>query len=286
MKSIDGMNPDLGHKYSALKRALESFDRIIVAFSGGVDSTLLLRVAHDVLGPGVIAVTALSDINPKQELEEARFMASHIGAERRIIQSEEMNDPYFTANPKDKCYRCKSLRFRRIIELAAEEGISTVVDGTNADDHQDYRPGMKALAELGIRSPLSEAGLTKAQIRELSRHLDLPLWDKPASACLASRIPYHTPITREKLHQIDEGEIYLRTLGIAGQIRVRHHDNLARIEVAPEQIPLLLKSENRDRIQTFFKTLGFQYVTLDLEGYAMGSLNRELENQGATYNGS
>ena len=270
------MDQDSRIKFASLCRGLRDTGKIVIAFSGGVDSSLLLKVACKTLGKGVLAVTAVSEVTPEHEIVEAGRLASQIGVRHQIVGSAEMSDPRFTSNPTDKCYICKSGRFGMLRELARNEGIRIIADGTNADDHRDYRPGMKALKEHGIQSPLSEAGLTKPQIRMISRHLGLPTWNKPASACLASRIPYHHPITAEKLHQIDEGEAFLRQMGITGPIRVRHHDVIARIEVDSSQMAILCENANRRRLTEFFNHLGFRYVTLDLEGYAMGSLNREI----------
>lgn len=275
------MKPETHRKLTGLQQRLKDLGGMIVSFSGGVDSALLLKVARDAVGPGVLAVTAVSETTPLHEQTQARRLAALIGAEHRIVESRELSDPLFTANAPDRCYRCKSHRFLKLLELARKERIPVVVDGTNADDHRDYRPGMKALKELGIRSPLSELGLTKVEIREISRHLALPGWDKPASACLASRIPYHSPITAGKLRQIGEGEDFLRRMGLSGQIRVRHHGPLARLEVEPGELRSLFEEESRVQVAEFFKALGFQYIALDLEGYAMGSLNREVVNRPA-----
>ena len=260
-------------------------ESVLVAFSGGVDSTLLLKVAHDVLGDKVLAVTAVSQLTPRQEGKDAVAMADLIGAAYLQVDSDDLADPVFAANPKDKCYHCKKRRFELLKQMAGEKGLRYVVDGTNSDDFDDYRPGMKAIEELGIRSPLSDAGFSKKEIRQLSHQLGLPTWDKPAFACLASRVPYGYVITAEKLKQIDEAEIFLQSMGLCKQVRVRHHGPVARLEVDPQTFPQFIESENRTKITSYFKKLGFQFVALDLEGYAMGSLNREILPKEGNQNG-
>ena len=267
---------NLDDKLSRLTALLKSMGRVLVAFSGGVDSTLLLKAARDALGDDVLAVTAVSQLSSRQEKQDAAALAQRIGAAHLVVESDDLADPVFVANPRDKCYHCKKRRFAMLKEMAREKGFAVVVDGTNRDDFGDYRPGLKAITELSVRSPLSEAGLTKTEIRELSRRLDLPTWDKPAFACLASRIPYGDEITAEKLRQIDDGEIFLRGLGFCQQVRVRHHGQVARLEVVPAAIEKFVDAAVRRRIMDHFKALGFQFVALDLDGYAMGSLNRTL----------
>jgi uncharacterized protein len=216
---------------------------------------------------------------PLHEMKTARNLARNLGVPHRVIATREMELPEFMANPPHRCYVCKKERFSQVLALARKEGYAWVAEGTNRDDFKDYRPGQKAQKELGTRSPLAEAGFTKGEIRMLSRTLALPNWDKPASACLASRIPYENPITREKLVQIEKGEKYIRKLGLAGQVRVRHHKDTARIELEPAAFAGLLNPLLRKRLIATFKRLGFQFVTLDLEGYNMGSLNRALKER-------
>jgi uncharacterized protein len=189
-----------------------------------------------------------------------------------------MADPDFTRNPHDKCYRCKKSRYQSLVDLAAERRFAFVLDGENADDHKDFRPGSRAARELGVRSVLSEAGFTKDKIRSLSKKLGLPTWDKPSCACLASRIPYHDPITRRKLRQVDQGEDFLRSLKVSEQVRVRHHGDIARLEILPGDLPKLLEEKVRNKIITYFKSIGFTFVALDLEGYETGSLNRVIDD--------
>ncbi|MEW6670805.1 MAG: ATP-dependent sacrificial sulfur transferase LarE [Thermodesulfobacteriota bacterium] len=263
----------MNKKYRNLQKLLKDMGRVMIAYSGGVDSTLLLKAARDALNENVLAVTALSATTPEIERKEAVRLARSLGVEHILLASKELNIPDFTKNPLDKCYICKKHRFGALVELARKKKINFVLDGANLDDHKDFRPGMRATGELGIRSPLSEVRLTKAEIRRISKKLNLPTWDKPSLACLASRIPYGRPITVEKLKQVDAGENYIRKLGVSRDVRVRHEGETARIELAPRDIIRIAAPEVRKRVVVYVKRLGFKFVALDLSGYRMGSLN-------------
>jgi uncharacterized protein len=254
-------------------------ERVLVAFSGGVDSTLLLKAAADVLGDRVLAVTALSATTPDHERRDAAQFAHSMGVHHQEIASHELTIPAFIANPPDKCYICKKSRFGELVRLASEKGISWVLDGENMDDDADYRPGSRAARELGVRSPLREADMTKSEIRQLSRWLGLPTWNKPSYACLASRIPYGHTITPEKLKQVDAGEAFIRGLGISWQVRIRHEENTARIEVETDAIARFMDKDVRQQVVSRLRALGFRFVALDLEGYTTGSLNRVIDTE-------
>ena len=266
-------SPELESKHHRLESILTAMESVVVAFSGGVDSTLLLKVARATLGEKVLAVTAQSETMPQREVEQAVRLAGEIGVRHLIVASRELDLPEFLKNAENRCYVCKRNRFSDLVRLARARGFAGVVDGANADDASDFRPGMQAALELGIRSPLREAELAKSEVRLLSKRLGLPTWDKPASACLASRIPYGSAITVTKLRQIEAAEAFLRDLGMSVQIRVRHHGDTARIEVAAEHLPTFTADPFRSRVVRRFKELGFNYVSLDLEGYRTGSLN-------------
>ncbi len=270
------MNLELEKKAQNLKEIFQSMKRVVVAFSGGVDSTLLLKMAYDSLGgENVIAVTALSPLYPERELNEVKKLIRTLGARHRLIQSNELEIPGFSKNPPNRCYFCKKKLFSELLDLAKEESIFFVVEGSTLDDDKDHRPGKIAVQELGIRSPLKEAGFTKAEIRELSKALELPTWDKPSFACLASRFPYGEEISGEGLKKVDAAEDYLFGLGFK-QVRVRHYENLARIEILKEEIPRLMNGFLRDQVVSHLKEIGYQYVTLDLQGFRSGSMNEVL----------
>ena len=263
-------------KYELLKSALLSYGSIVVAFSGGVDSTFLLKVAHDLLGDQAVAVTAAPVFVPRREQNEALSFCSEQKIRQIIIPAEQLNIDSIRHNPPDRCYHCKREIFGKILEVAAQNVISTVAEGSNMDDTGDYRPGMRAIHELGVVSPLLEAGLTKAEIRQLSQELGLETWNKPSFACLASRFVYGEAITDKRLSMVDQAEQTLLDLGFR-QFRVRIHGDLARIEILPEEFAQIMKAETRDRITRNLKEYGFSYVTLDLTGYRTGSMNEVLK---------
>lgn len=262
-------------KLALLKKYLLELRTVAVAFSGGVDSTFLLKAAHDVLGDGCIAVTAYSEYFPEWESEEAKAFCEKEGICQILVKTREMEDEEFCKNPKNRCYICKKALFGELKEIAHKEGINDVIEGSNMDDLGDYRPGMQAIRELGIKSPLRECGLTKAEIRALSREMKLPTWKKPSYACLASRFAYGERITREKLTMVEQSEKLLMDLGFE-QMRVRIHGQMARIEVPENEITRLVQPDIRKRITEELKGYGFSYVTMDLQGFRSGSMNEVL----------
>lgn len=270
------LSSDLQTKYTQLQSILRDLGSVAIGFSGGIDSTLLIRVATDVLGSRALAVIGRSETYPTREFEEAIRLARQFGSRSRVVKTEETDDLKFRENPPDRCYFCKTELFAKLGAIAAEEGIAWIADGTIVDDLGDFRPGMRAKSEQGVRSPLLESGFTKNDVRILSRELGIPTWDKPSFACLSSRFPYGFGITKENLMKIDAAETYLRDEGFRF-FRVRHHDDrTARIEVGPQEFHRIFDADFRDRLVSHFKNLGFTYVTLDLQGYRTGSMNEVL----------
>ncbi len=268
----------LYRKLSALQKMIKSMDSLAIAFSGGVDSTFLLKVAHEILGNRVIAVTASSSTYPEREFRAAIDFVHDAGIKHLVIASEELEIEGFADNPVNRCYLCKRELFIQIVNIAYANNIELVADGSNIDDSRDYRPGMKALGELGIISPLWLADMTKNDIRALSKDMHLPTWDKPAFACLASRFPYGQRINREKLSMVDKAEQYLLDLGFQ-QIRVRHHGDIARIEVSPQERTRFADEKIMDQVDKQFRQIGFTYTALDLKGYRTGSMNEKIVNE-------
>lgn len=271
------MQEHLNDKYSRLKEILERCGSVLIAYSGGVDSAFLAKVAHDVLGKRALAVTSVSPSLPGSELAEAKEIAEAIGIAHRLIETKEMDDPNFLENTTRRCFFCKAELFQELFKMARSEGYRHVVYGANIDDTGDFRPGAEAAKESGALAPLMEAGLTKEEIRLMSKELGLSTWNKPSKACLSSRIPFGERISEEKLQQIEEAEEMLSQLGFQ-QFRVRHHGQIARIEIQKEELEKMMKGKIRTRVIDAVKKAGFKFITLDLEGYRTGPFNPPSQN--------
>lgn len=270
------MEPGLEEKYHNLKTTLAAMGSAVVAYSGGVDSTLLLAVGKEVLDDNLLAVTVDSPLHPRAMIETASSMAARLKVEHILIKTDELANQGFTSNPPERCYLCKRDRFTKLVDIATREGTNEVLDGTQMDDSGDYRPGIEAARELSVRSPLLESEFYKYEVRALSRNLGLATWNMPAGTCLATRVPYGEEITREKLSVVEEGESFLVDLGMK-DVRLRYYDNgTARIEVAESGVGVLASDGVRERVVGKMKSLGFTYVTLDLAGYRIGALNEVL----------
>jgi len=269
---------NLKEKLNNLRKILSEMRSVLIAYSGGVDSTFLLKVAREELGERVAAVTVKSEIHYLSEITDAKKTARKFKVKHLFMDIDILSNKEFVNNPPERCYICKKEIFSRISEMAKELNLNFVADGSNYDDLSDYRPGMKAVSELKIRSPLLEALLTKDDIRLLSKEMNLPTWDKPSNSCLATRIPYQDEITLEKLKRIEKAEVFFHDLGIK-QVRVRHYNNLAKIEAREEDMLLLIREDLRKKIIAKLKKLGFIYITLDLQGYRSGSMNEELKEK-------
>ncbi len=268
----------LKQKLEQLKTIFAEMEQALIAYSGGVDSTLVAKIAYDALGDRALAVTAKSPSLLPEELEDARIQAAAIGITHEVVETYEMDNPNYTSNPINRCYFCKSELHNTLKPLAQQRSYPYVVDGVNADDLRDYRPGIQAAKERGARSPLAEVGVTKTEVRQLSKQLELPWWDKPAQPCLSSRFPYGEEITVRKLERVGRAEIYLRRLSFSN-LRVRSEGDTAKIELPPEQIKEFILTTDLPKLVSAFQELGFVYVTLDLEGYRSGKLNRVLSKE-------
>ena len=275
-EQIKGASMDINGKLEKLNKYIKDMGSVAVAFSSGVDSTFLLKTAHNILGDNVIAVTAGAYFFPKRELEEAKNFCQKEGIRHFICADEDLDTSSFSHNPQNRCYLCKKEFFSKITDIAAQNGIKNVIEGSNADDVNDYRPGMKAIEELNVKSPLKYAGLTKEEIRTLSKQAGLDVWNKPSLACLASRFVYGEEITPEKANMVDKAEQLLFGMGFS-QVRVRIHGKIARIEIPPEEFSKLLEKDNREVIVKNLKNFGFTYISMDLTGYRTGSMNEELK---------
>jgi uncharacterized protein len=262
----------LNDKFTKLKEILKQMERVVIAYSGGVDSTLLLKAASMSGLKKILAITASSESLPQEELSFAREMTLALNIEHRIIVTEELKDPNYSSNPPDRCYYCKKELFGKLKDIAVKENFPFILDGTNADDIQDWRPGRRAAATMGVRSPLLDAGLSKKDIRDISLALGLPTWNKPATPCLSSRFPYGQKITAEALERVSRAENFIKKFGIT-ELRVRDHSKTARIEIMPEEFHVVMDKAVREEIVVFLKALGYKYITLDLQGFRSGSLN-------------
>jgi len=271
------MEHGLHQKYQALLKKIKDLGSAVVAFSGGVDSGLLAAVAYQVLGNRMLAVTVRSPVELSDGVKAAVDLARAVGFRHQIVDHDDLSNLQFANNPPDRCYHCKLQRLGMLVNLAREQGFAAVLEGSNADDRGDYRPGKRAVEELGVLSPLAEVGFTKGEVRNLAKELGLALWNRPSAPCLATRFPYGTPVTREGIDQVARGEEFLRNLGFE-PVRLRHYGNLARLEVAPEKISALV--ERREEITQFLKSLGFIHVAVDLLGYRSGSLNEAILTKG------